>query len=199
MSDFRAAFFFGVLSSRLVMNKRILQRIRVPLGFLFAAVFIIFAQPGIASMAVGAGIAALGALIRGWASGHIRKSRELAVSGPYAYTRNPLYFGSLILGIGFTVAAGVWWLGLLLAGVFAGIYFPVMRVEEEDLRAAFGTDFEEFRQNVPLFFPQPRAWKKSAAGFDFGLYLKYREYRVILGALAVMGFLAAKMWYFSWQ
>lgn len=181
------------------MNKRFLQRIRVPLGFLFAAVFVIFAHPSVVTIAAGAAIAAVGALIRGWASGHIRKSKELAVTGPYAYTRNPLYFGSLLLGVGFTIAAGVWWLALLLAAVFAGIYFPVMRVEEEDLKTAFGAEFEAYRQNVPLFFPQARAWKKSDAKFDFGLYLKYREYRVILGGLAVIGFLAAKMIYFYWQ
>lgn len=149
-------------------------------------------------MAIGAVIAVAGAAIRGWASGHIRKSRQLAVTGPYAHTRNPLYFGSFLLGIGFTVAAGVWWLALLLTAVFAGIYFPVMRVEEEDLRAAFGEDFEVFQQNVPLFVPRVNPWQKPTAKFDFGLYLKYREYRVILGGLAVMGFLAAKMIYFSW-
>ncbi len=171
---------------------RLLQRIRVPLGFIFAAVFLIFARPTTLTLAVGGGIALLGLLIRAWASGHIRKASELAVTGPYARTRNPLYLGSLILGLGFTVAAGVWWLTLLFLALFIGIYLPVMRVESEDMRRIFGEEYEVYAANVPALLPRPTRWQPGGAAFDFGLYLQYREYRAAAGAALALGALAAK-------
>src|SRR5437870_3209682 len=98
-----------------IEGKRLLQRIRVPLGFAFAILFLVFAKPTMLSIACGGGIAFIGVAIRAWSSGHIRKAKELAVSGPYAYTRNPLYVGSFILGVVFTVATGVWWLALVFS------------------------------------------------------------------------------------
>ena len=174
-------------------NKRLLQRIRVPLGFLFAIIFLVFAKPAWTTLIVGAIISIIGILIRAWASGHIRKNQNLAVSGPYSYTRNPLYLGSFLLGVGFTVASGVWWLALIFVVLFLGIYLPVMRVEAEDLTAMFGADFEEYKKNVPLFFPRLTAWKKSSEKFDFQLYLRYREYRAALGMVAALSVLAAKI------
>ena len=177
-------------------NKRLLQRIRVPLGFLFAIIFLVFAKPAWTTLIVGAIISIIGILIRAWSSGHIRKNQNLAVSGPYSYTRNPLYLGSFLLGVGFTVASGVWWLALIFVALFLGIYLPVMRVEAEDLTAMFGADFEEYKENVPLFFPRFAAWKKSVEKFDFQLYLRYREYRAALGMVAALGVLAAKILFF---
>ena len=111
------------------IDKRLLQRVRVPLGFIFAAVFLVAAWPTAITIAAGTGVALIGLLIRGWASGHIRKAATLATSGPYAYTRNPLYLGSLILGLGFTVASGVLWLTPLFFVLFLGLYLPVIRIE----------------------------------------------------------------------
>lgn len=173
-------------------DKRLVQRIRVPLGFLFAIVFLVFARPTLLSLAIGAVIAFVGVGIRAWASGHIRKAKVLAVSGPYARTRNPLYVGSLILGLGFTVAAGVWWLALLFCVLFLGIYLPVMRVEAEDMRRIFGADFDEYERNVPLLIPRVKVWRNTGEKFDFRLYLQYREYRAAIGAVVVVGILAAK-------
>lgn len=173
-------------------NKRLLQRIRVPLGFAFAIFFTVFARPTLLTMLVGVAVAAIGLLTRGWASGHIRKVEKLAISGPYAYTRNPLYLGSLLLGAGFTIAGGVWWLPLVFAILYLGIYLPVMRVEEEDLTRIFGTDFEAYKFAVPLFLPKLTAWKKSDVKFDFQLYLRYREYRAAIGMAVAMGLLVVK-------
>src|SRR5215510_479581 len=92
-----------------------IQRWRVPLGFMTAAIFLLLARPTPVSLLVGASVSVLGLSLRAWASGHIRKNDELAVSGPYAYTRNPLYLGSFLLGIGFTIAANRWELALLFA------------------------------------------------------------------------------------
>lgn len=169
---------------------------RVPLGFLFAIIFLVFARPSLVSLAIGAAIALVGLAIRGWASGHIRKNRELAVSGPYAYTRNPLYLGSFLLGLGFTAASGVWWLALLFCALFLGIYIPVMNVEKIDLKTLFGDDYDEYAANVPLLFPRLTAWKKSDEKFDFQLYLNYREYRAAMGLIFALGILAAKALFF---
>ncbi len=173
-------------------DKRSLQRLRVPLGFLFAVIFLVFARPTVLTLAVGSLIAIVGLAIRAWASGHIRKASTLAVSGPYAYTRNPLYLGSFLMGVGFTIAAGVWWLALIFAVLFLGIYFPVMRVEIEDMRRIFGDEFDEYERNVPLFMPRFTVWKNTGGKFDSELYLRYREYRAAIGVAAAIGVLAAK-------
>ncbi len=177
------------------MDKRTLQRLRVPLGFLFAAVFLWFAEPSITSLIIGVAIAVIGVAIRAWASGHIRKASVLAVTGPYAYTRNPLYVGSFIMGLGFTIVANVWWLALIFIALFIGIYLPVLRVEAEDIRRIFGEDFDEYERNVPLLIPRPTPWKKRRANFDFGLYLQYREYRAAIGAMTAVAILAAKLYF----
>jgi len=179
------------------LNKRTLQRIRVPLGFLFAVIFIVFSRPTPLTLVIGGVVAFLGLAIRAWASGHIQKAKALAISGPYAYTRNPLYLGSFILGVGFTIAAGVWWLALLFIALYLGIYLPVMRVEEEDISHIFGTDYDGYRREVPLFVPRLTVWKNTGTRFDPGLYWRYREYRAALGVLMALVVLAAKAWYFG--
>ncbi len=173
-------------------NKRILQRIRVPLGFLFGIVFLIFARPNLTVLTIGGTLAVIGILIRAWASGHIRKNQNLAVSGPYAFTRNPLYLGSFVLGVGFTIAAGVWWLGIAFAVLFLGIYLPVMRVEADDLTKLFGAEYEEYARIVPLFLPRPTTYRVSDAKFDMSLYMRYREYRAALGLVFALLVLTLK-------
>lgn len=177
------------------INKRTIQRIRVPLGFVFAALFLYFARPDAVTLTIGSGIAMIGVLIRAWASGHIRKAETLAVAGPYAYTRNPLYVGSFIMGIGFTVAAGVWWLAILFSVLFFGIYLPVMRVEAGDMRRIFGEEFDEYEQHVPMLIPRLTPWKSSPGRFDFQLYLRYREYRAAIGAALAVVVLTAKAYF----
>jgi protein-S-isoprenylcysteine O-methyltransferase Ste14 len=175
-----------------VVNKRILQRIRVPLGFLFGIIFLVFAKPNATVLIIGGTLAVVGILIRAWASGHIRKNQNLAVSGPYAFTRNPLYLGSFVLGVGFTIASGVWWLGAAFAVLFLGIYLPVMRVEAVDLTKLFGAEYEEYARRVPLFFPRPTAYPASDAKFDVSLYMRYREYRAALGLIFALLVLTLK-------
>lgn len=174
-----------------------IQRWRVPLGFLCAALFVLFAKPRPATLVVGSLISLVGVLLRAWASGHIRKNDALAVSGPYAYTRNPLYLGSFILGLGFTVGAGRWWLGLLFAALFLGIYLPVMRVESATLAQLFGGDYDAYADAVPMFFPRATPYRNGTAKarFDRALYLRYREYQAALGLLVAWGLLVFKAYY----
>ena len=175
-----------------------IQRWRVPLGFLCAAVFLVFAKPTRTALLAGACVSLLGLLIRAWAAGHIRKNAELATSGPYAFTRNPLYFGSFLLGLGFTIASGQLVLGLLFVALFLGIYFPVMRVEASTLAELFGQDYEVYKRSVPLFFPRLTPFRHSDARivrFDSSLYFRYREYRAALGLVIAWGLLLIKTYY----
>jgi len=167
----------------------------VPLGFLCAALFIVFARPRPATLAAGAIVSFIGILLRAWASGHIRKNDALAVSGPYAYTRNPLYLGSFILGLGFTIGSGKWWLGIVFAALFLGIYLPVMRVESATLAKLFGEKFQAYAADVPLFLPRLTPYRSGQAriGFDRSLYMRYREYRATLGLLVAWGLLVLKL------
>lgn len=174
-----------------------IQRWRVPLGFLCAIIFIIFARPNAVTLTIGVLISLLGLLLRSWAAGHIRKNSELATSGPYAYTRNPLYLGSFLMGVGFTVGSGWWPLGVVFALLFVGIYLPVMRVESGTLAKLFGEAFQGYAREVPLFLPRlsPYRHVDNRTGFDKRLYMRYREYRAALGLLAAWGVLIIKAFY----
>jgi len=174
-----------------------IQRWRVPLGFLSAAVFLLLAKPRPATLLAGSIVSLFGLLLRAWAAGHIRKNDALAVSGPYAYTRNPLYLGSFFLGLGFTIGAGRWYLGLLFAALFLGIYFPVMRVESRTMEQLFGDSFSRYAGAVPLFFPRftPYRTGEPKVRFDRLLYLRYREYEAALGLVCAWALLIVKTYY----
>lgn len=174
-----------------------IQRWRVPLGFLCAGLFVIFAQPRPGTLIIGVGVSLLGLMLRAWAAGHIRKNSELATSGPYAFTRNPLYLGSFLLGLGFTIGSGRWVLGILFAVLFLGIYLPVMRVESATLAQLFEDRFQEYARAVPLFFPRLTPYRSGAnkLGFDRSLYIRYREYRAGLGLLVAWALLVFKAYY----
>jgi protein-S-isoprenylcysteine O-methyltransferase Ste14 len=175
---------------------QIARRIRVPLGFVLAVLYFWLARPTWRSMAFGAIVVVPGLLIRALASGHVRKNESLATSGPYAYTRNPLYLGSLLMGVGFAVAARSWWVGVALIVMFFAIYVPVIRDEEAFLRRTF-PEFEEYARRVPRMLPgftrARGASGEALAGFSLELYLKHREYNALLGSLAMMAALAGRV------
>jgi protein-S-isoprenylcysteine O-methyltransferase Ste14 len=180
---------------------RIARRIRVPLGFVFAILYFWLAQPTGRSIALGAIVLLPGLLIRALASGHVRKNEALATTGPYAYTRNPLYLGSLLIGIGFCVAARSWWIGLALVMMFVAIYVPVIRDEEKFLRERF-PEFEEYARQVPRMLPRltPHSGARDdgRSEFSWELYRQHREYNALLGALAMLAALLIKM-ILSWR
>ena len=173
---------------------RIARRIRVPLGFAFAALYFWLARPSWRFLVLGAILIVPGILIRALASGHVRKNEALATSGPYAYTRNPLYLGSLLIGVGFAVAARSWWIGAVLVVMFFAIYLPVIRSEETYLRAKF-PEFDQYARQVPRMFPRIMPYRSGGESgeFSMNLYLQHREYNALLGALAITAVLMAKM------
>ncbi len=175
------------------------RRIRVPLGFVTAAVYVFEvarhpAHP--AAIAWSLALVLPGLALRAAASGMVKKNRELAVTGPYAYTRNPLYLGSMLMAAGFAVALLSWPLALLLAAGFAIIYIPVIAGEEQFLRSTF-PGFEDYCRRVPRLIPRLTPAKAqsdqavpldapaadaSSGGFSFALYRKHREYNAAIGA-----------------
>jgi len=178
------------------------MRWRVRAGYPVALAYLVLARPTPRSIACGAIPAALGLLIRGISSGYLRKDSELATAGPYAYTRNPLYFGSAFLAAAFIVAGGSWIAGILVGVYFAVFYYAVMRNEEEDLCVRFGAAFEEYAASVPLFFPWPGNRRRAARAqprrendkFSRAQYLRNREYKAAIGTIASLAILFLRMW-----
>lgn len=136
-----------------------------------------------------------GALLRGYASGYVNKNAELATTGPYSYTRNPLYLGSLVLALGLMIAARSWLLLACFLALFALIYAPTILSEEEWLRAHFAS-FENYCAAVPRLVPRITPARLGGAGaFSRALYCKHREYNALMGVVAIYAVLALKLWF----
>jgi len=168
-------------------------RLRVPSGFLLAAAFVWFSQPSVQSMVYGLPISIAGLALRAWAAGHLAKNQQLATSGPYAYTRNPLYLGTLIVGAGLAVAGRSVGLAVLFAAVFLLVYLPVILLEEQHLRRLF-PEYTDYARRVPSLLPHRKAWPGSNR-FSWRLYLKNQEYQAALGFLAGAALLLWKCWF----
>jgi protein-S-isoprenylcysteine O-methyltransferase Ste14 len=174
--------------------QRIARRIRVPLGFVVAAVFLVFAAPSWRTLAWSLLLVLPGVWLRGYAAGYVKKNAELTVTGPYAFTRNPLYLGSISIAFGFAVAAGRWWLVVLLAAMFLAIYVPTILSEEAFLRGAFA-EFDGYARRVPRLLPRltPARFGAVAGRFSRERYLHHREYNAGMGAAAIYAVLVARM------
>ena len=168
------------------------KRLRLPLGFLLGITYLIFARPTPLTLAVGGAIALVGVIVRAWASGHISKNERLATTGPYAHTRNPLYFGSFLIAAGFAIAAH-WALLLLVVAFFVLIYAPTMQREMANIAGRFPETYGAYVANVPAFVPRPTPWKATPAedqsGFSFDLYMKHGEWKAALTYAIVIGWL----------
>jgi protein-S-isoprenylcysteine O-methyltransferase Ste14 len=178
-------------------QRKFWMRWRVRTGYPVAFIFLVLANPTPHSILWGSLLTAVGLFIRGAGSGHLRKDRELATSGPYALTRNPLYFGSAFLATGFALAGHSWIAGLLVIAYFSIFYYAVMRNEEADLRVRFGAAFDAYAARVPLFFPRfPGA--SNADGkteeFSWAQYQRNREYKASIGTLLGFAVLFFRMW-----
>ena len=170
-------------------------RARLPLGFVTAALYLAFARPSRDMLVAGALVAGLGVLVRAWAAGHIRKNDRLATSGPYAHTRNPLYFGSFLIACGFALAAH-WALLAVVAVFWLAIYGPTIQRERVKILAMFPDSYPAFERNVPAFLPRLTPWRDgpdAGLGFSGALYLRHGEWRAALGYLAGMAWLLYRL------
>jgi protein-S-isoprenylcysteine O-methyltransferase Ste14 len=179
----------------------IVQRIRVPAGMAFALTFLFFSHPRQDLFLAGLGLALAGLGVRFWAAGHIEKGRQLAAGGPYQRTRNPLYLGSFLIGLGFTLAAAQAWLAALFVLLFLALYIPVMRREEKELEQSFGPEYDSYRQRVPLFLPRlsvgnptgKSSQEPLTCNFQWRLFILNREYNAVMGFVVIALVLWAKM------
>ena len=172
------------------------KRWRVRAGYPVALVCFWAARPVPKWLAIGAGIAVCGLVLRAAAAGYLRKHEQLSTSGPYAHTRNPLYLGSTLLAAAFAAASHSLIVAVILAAYFAVFYPAVMREEEQELRARYGAAFDAYAARVPLFW-----LRLSPAGvlhdagtrFSWAVYRRNREYQAVLGFLAVIALLWLRM------
>ena len=181
----------------------------MPAGFVLAPLLFISARPSPGSLVAGAFVSVVGLAIRAWASGHLKKNQELATSGPYAHTRNPLYLGTFLLGIGIAIGGGTLWFVVVYGAMYLLIYVPVMLAEAETMRGLFADEYQDYSRQVPLFVPRitpygvhgrhsyaaqlKRSIWRRGPSFDRSLYMRHREYRAALGFAVIYVLLATKM------
>ena len=178
--------------------QKIARRIRVPLGFVVAVLFIWLSRPTWMSLAAGAADSLVGIRIRALAAGHVRKNAELTTTGPYSFTRNPLYLGSIVIALGFAIGARAWTspahaIALALIVMFTAIYVPVIRSEEAFLRGTFA-NFNDYCNRVPRLLPRfTSAYPEQKTEWSAAQYQKHREYNALIGSLLLWGVLVAKI------
>lgn len=167
-----------------------------------AAAFFWLARPTPSSLLAGATVVGAGLAVRAWAAGVLEKDWRLTVSGPYAFTRNPLYLGSFVIGVGTAAAGDVPWFALLFAAFFGLAYGGTMTAESRALEARYGERYAQYRDAVPLLRPRFRPYRPTnlqreaptpaSTSFSLRRYARNKEYEAVLGAVAGFGVLAAK-------
>ncbi|MFN3323258.1 MAG: methyltransferase family protein [Bryobacteraceae bacterium] len=170
----------------------VVARLRVPGGFVLVTAFLWLSNPNPESLALGIPISLLGLLLRGWAAGHLSKDRQLAMTGPYAYVRNPLYLGTLTVAAGLVVAAQEPLLAWIFSAVFLLVYLPVIELEEQHLRKLF-PEYARYAERVPVLWPRYDAHRKKGR-FRWDLYRRNQEYQALLGFLTGVAVLLWKVW-----
>ena len=171
---------------------------RVRFGLLALILTVLFVQPTLLSLLVGLAVTSAGLWLRLWACGHLKKEKELTTSGPYRYTRNPLYLGNIFIGIGVVIGSNSWGVIVIFAIYFL-VFYPVIILEEKRrMQKFFPLQYSPYSKNVPLFFPNFRpSWPKSPRKFSWQLYLYNKETRALFGALFYWAILTALMFFFS--
>ena len=160
-----------------------LARLRVPLGFGAAAVAIVLARPNQTSLLWGMLLAAAGEAVRLWAAGHLEKGREVTRSGPYRFSRHPLYVGSTVIACGITVAAASLWVAVVTAAYLAATLTAAIRTEEAHLRREFGEEYDNYCRGVAASVDRRFSWARA---------WRNREWRAIAGLVVAAALLAAK-------
>lgn len=165
-----------------------IARFRVTIGFVAGVVVLWLAEPTSRTLAVGGFVALAGEAVRIWAAGHLEKGREVTTSGPYAFTRHPLYVGSSIIGIGLAFASASAIVAVLVVAYLAVTLTAAIRTEEAHLTEKFGDAYPEYRAG--------RVAGESRE-FSFARAMRNREYRAIVGLLFAIALLAIKTLFYS--
>jgi protein-S-isoprenylcysteine O-methyltransferase Ste14 len=165
---------------------RLLARWRVTLGFVFAAVVMWLATPNLMSLVLGATVAAIGELIRLWAAGHLEKSKEVTQSGPYRYTRHPLYLGSSLIGIGLAIVANNGVVAAIVIAYLALTLTAAMKSEEAHLREKFGDAYDAYAEKRAPRVERVFSWQRA---------IHNREHHTIAGLVSGLLVLAAKIYF----
>ena len=168
------------------------QRLRVPCGLLLFVAFAWLSHPSWRSLLAGLPISLVGLLLRAWAAGHLAKDQQLATAGPYAYVRNPLYAGTLMVAAGMLIAARSFWLGAIFIAVFLFVYLPAIELEEQHLATIFA-GYREYARRVHRFLPL-RQWKDGSSRFSWTRYWSNQEYQALAGFLIAVAWLVWKCW-----
>lgn len=161
-----------------------LARVRVFLGFIFAAVALWLATPTRESLLIGGAIMIAGECVRLWAAGHLEKSREVTRSGPYRFTRHPLYLGSSLIGIGFAVAANHLIVALIVVTYLVLTLTAAVRSEEAHLRQKFGDAYDAYAEKRAAPMARSFSWSRA---------LRNREHHAMAGLIAALLFLTVKL------
>ena len=177
-----------------------MRTLRLKLVWLLVIPFLWFASPTGSSIVWGAALGLLGLLLRGWAAGTIRKEEMLTTTGPYAYARNPLYIGSLALGVGITAAGGqVIWVALFVV-FYLTVYTRTMLGEVALLTELFGEQYAHYAAHVPAVLPRLTAYRAPGGesdGFTLARYRRNAEWEALLGYVLVFGYLTVRWWLVS--
>jgi protein-S-isoprenylcysteine O-methyltransferase Ste14 len=158
-------------------------RYRVRLGFAGAVLALLLATPTPMSLAIGAGVALIGEAVRIWAAGHLDKGREVTSSGPYRFTRHPLYLGSSIIGVGFAIACANWIVATIVALYLVVTIGSAIRSEEGHLTEKFGGTYPAYRDGLVV---------DAQRRFSAARVMTNREYRAVAGLFAALALLAWK-------
>jgi len=176
-----------------------LRRIRLKGAWLLVLPFIWFATPTLQTLAIGGVISALGLLVRTMSAGFIHKDDTLTTTGPYAHTRNPLYLGSFLLGLGVTIAGANWLFVALFLVFFGTVYTASIKDEAAHLADLYGEKYEAYAAKVPMFLPRPTPYRGSGVDsrpeFSAAQWRKNREYEALLGTVAGFAALAVRMYF----
>jgi len=163
---------------------RKLGKYRLPYSYLMALLAIVFAHKPL--IYYGLILIAIGTAIRFWAAGHIEKNRQLSQSGPYAFTRNPLYLGSFLGALGAFILGNEFLLALIMVVTFALFYGSVIASEEEYLSGVYGEEFTNYKRSVPVFLPRPTPRKSTSEGkFSWAQAVLNNEHRYSATSLIV--------------
>lgn len=165
-------------------------KLRVPSGFLLLVLFVVLSDPSLRTLTLGLPVSLAGLALRAWAAGHLAKNERLATTGPYAFTRNPLYLGTALVAAGLLISARSVVLAALFAAVFLLVYFPVIELESQHLRKLF-PEYEAYCSRVPLLLPRLHP-ADSTGGWQARLYGRNEEWKGLLAYAVALVFLAGK-------